>query len=67
VAGDDTLDPQYFERPDDLSDADHSRYFEPVRLTDASGQAEEWLQPYIPGLRVSAPRAPAGHAATVAG
>jgi hypothetical protein len=67
VAGDDTLDPQYFERPDDLSDADHSRYFEPVRLTDASGQAEEWLQPYIPGLRVSALRAPAGHAATVAG
>ena len=24
VAGDDTLDPQYFERPDDLSDADRS-------------------------------------------
>jgi hypothetical protein len=52
VAGDDTLDPQYFEYPDDLSDADRSRYFEPVRVTDASGQTL---------------RAPADNAATVAG
>jgi hypothetical protein len=52
VAGDDTLDPQYFERPDDLSDADRSRYFAPIKLTDASGRPEEWLQPYIPALQV---------------
>lgn len=52
VAGDDTLDPQYFEYPDDLSAADRTRYFEPIRLTDATGQAEEWLQPYIPAIRV---------------
>jgi len=62
VAGDDTLDPQYFEHPDDLSADDRSRYFEPITLTDASGQAEEWLRPYIPSLR-----APAGSAAAVAG
>jgi hypothetical protein len=48
VAGDDTLDPQYFERPDDLSDADRIRYFDPVTLTDASGRAAEWLRPYVP-------------------
>ena len=67
VAGDDTLDPQYFEYPDDLSDADSSRYFEPVRLTDASGQPEEWLRPYIPARRASALRAPAVNAVSVAG
>jgi hypothetical protein len=48
VAGDDTLDPQYFERPSDLSDADRLRYFEPVTLTDADGRAAEWLLPYVP-------------------
>lgn len=48
VAGDDTLDPQYFERPDDLSEADRMRYFDPVQLTDAGGRAAEWLLPYVP-------------------
>jgi hypothetical protein len=48
VAGSDTLDPQYFERPDDLSVADRIRYFDPVELTDASGQAADWLRPYVP-------------------
>jgi hypothetical protein len=57
VAGDDTLDPQYFERPDDLSDADRVRYFEPIRLTDAMGRAETWLHPYIPAVRVRGRRA----------
>jgi hypothetical protein len=55
VAGDDTLDPQYFEYPDDLSAADRSRYFEPIRLTDAKGRGEAWLQPYIPAIRVRGP------------
>jgi hypothetical protein len=50
VAGDDTLDPQYFERPDDLSEADRIRYFEPVQLTDASGRAADWLLPYVPAV-----------------
>lgn len=50
LAGTDTLDPQYFEWPDDLSEEDYRRYFEPVRLTKADGQAEDWLKPYIPAL-----------------
>jgi len=52
VAGDRTLDPQYFEYPGDLSEADHLRYFEPIRLTDATGRVEEWLEPYIPAVQV---------------
>ncbi len=50
VAGDDTLDPQYFERPHDLSEVDRIRYFDPVQLTDAGGQAAEWLLPYVPAV-----------------
>ncbi len=48
VAGDDTLDPQYFERPPDLSEADRVRYFDPIELTDASSRPAEWLRPYVP-------------------
>ena len=48
IAGSDTLDPQYFERPADLSDDDRVRYFDPIVLTDADGGPAEWLQPYIP-------------------
>ncbi len=62
VAGDDTLDPQYFERPPDLSDADRLRYFEPVELTDASGRPAKWLLPYVPAVG-----APARRAVAVAG
>jgi hypothetical protein len=50
VAGDDTLDPQYFERPPDLSEADRIRYFDPIELTDASGRPAEWLLPYVPAV-----------------
>jgi hypothetical protein len=57
VAGDDTLDPQYFERPDDLSEADRVRYFDPVELTDATGRPAEWLLPYIPPVAAPARRA----------
>jgi hypothetical protein len=52
IAGSDTLDPQYFERPADLSEEDRGRYFEPVTLTDAEGRAAEWLKPYIPAPEV---------------
>jgi radical SAM superfamily enzyme YgiQ (UPF0313 family) len=52
VAGSDILDPQYFERPGDLTEEDRVRYFEPITLTDAQGRAAEWLQPYIPPLEV---------------
>jgi hypothetical protein len=48
IAGTDTLDPQYFERPAGLSEADRVRYFEPIFLTDEHGAAAPWLRPYMP-------------------
>lgn len=51
VAGSDTLDPQYFERPPDLSDADRVRYFDPVELTDSEGRPADWLVAYLPDKR----------------
>jgi len=50
VAGSDALDPQYFERPADLSQEDQLRYFEPVCLTDAEGKAVAWLKRYVRDL-----------------
>jgi hypothetical protein len=47
VAGSDTLDPQYFERPHDLLEADRIRYFDPIELTDDAGKPAEWLMPYM--------------------
>ena len=47
LAGSDTLDPQYFERPDDLSDKDRDTYFDPIYLTDATGGPSDWLKPYL--------------------
>jgi hypothetical protein len=47
LAGSDTLDPQYFERPDDLSDQDRATYFDPIYLTDAAGGPSDWLKPYL--------------------
>lgn len=46
LAGSDTLDPQYFERPDDLNESDCATYFDPIYLTDASGGPADWLKPY---------------------
>ncbi|MET0540289.1 MAG: radical SAM protein [Variovorax sp.] len=48
MAGSDTLDPQYFERPADLGEEDRVRYFDPIALTDAQGRAMPWLEPYVP-------------------
>lgn len=48
LAGSDTLDPQYFERPDDLSDHDRAAYFDPIYLTGANGEPSDWLKPYLP-------------------
>jgi hypothetical protein len=47
-AGTDVLDPQYFEYPNDLTEEDRQRYFEPVALTDKDGCPVEWLKQYIP-------------------
>lgn len=49
LAGSDTLDPQYFERPEGLSDRDRVTYFDPIYLTDADGGPADWLKPYVPG------------------
>jgi radical SAM superfamily enzyme YgiQ (UPF0313 family) len=46
LAGTDTLDPQYFERPDNLSDQDRATYFDPIYLTDSEGGPSDWLKPY---------------------
>jgi radical SAM superfamily enzyme YgiQ (UPF0313 family) len=46
LAGSDTLDPQYFERPADLSDQDRATYFDPIYLTDDVGRPSDWLKPY---------------------
>jgi hypothetical protein len=48
LAGTDTLDPQYFERPVDLSDQDRATYFDPIHLTDSGGSPADWLQRYVP-------------------
>jgi radical SAM superfamily enzyme YgiQ (UPF0313 family) len=50
-AGDDVLDPQYAEHPDDISLEDRQRYFEPVRMTDAEGRLEPWLEAYRPAAQ----------------
>jgi hypothetical protein len=47
-AGDNALDPQYLERPADISPEDLERYFEPIALTDEQGQPADWLKPYLP-------------------
>ena len=47
-AGSEVLDPQYFEIPSDLTEEDRKRYFEPVALTDDSGNPAQWLKAYVP-------------------
>src|SRR5579871_3565005 len=51
LAGTDTLDPQYFERPDDLGEQDRATYFDPIYLTDTGGGPADWLKPYLPQRR----------------
>lgn len=48
MAGSDTLDPQYFERPDDLTEQDRVTYFDPIYLTDVAGGPAEWLKRRVP-------------------
>lgn len=47
-AGDNALDPQYFEFPADITAEDHERYFKPIALTDEHGQPSDWLKRYVP-------------------
>jgi hypothetical protein len=48
VAGEDVLDPQYGECPEDVTADDWKRYFKPVMLTDANGRPMPWLESYMP-------------------
>ena len=57
-AGEDTLDPQYSEYPNDISVDDRERYFEPIRMTDGEGRLADWLQ----DVRRHGAAAPAGQA-----
>ena len=47
LAGDDVLDPQYGEYPEEATEADLEQYFKPIKLTDAVGRPLPWLEPYI--------------------
>jgi len=47
-AGEDLLDPQYCEHPEEISHEDWQLYFEPIRLTDEQGRLADWLYPYQP-------------------
>jgi radical SAM superfamily enzyme YgiQ (UPF0313 family) len=58
LAGTDTLDPQYFERPDDITERDRIIYFEPIYLTDAAGAPADWLKQYVSAYQRRRP----GHA-----
>jgi hopanoid C-2 methylase len=48
IAGEDMLDPQYFEHPEGISAEDWRMYFEPIQVTDDQGRLSAWLQPYAP-------------------
>jgi hypothetical protein len=48
VAGEDVLDPQYGECPEDVTEGDWERYFKPVVLTDCNGRPMPWLERYMP-------------------
>ena len=61
LAGSDTLDPQYYERPDDLSAEDRATYFDPIYLTDAGGGATGWLKPYVQQRRRQKPNGISKH------
>jgi radical SAM superfamily enzyme YgiQ (UPF0313 family) len=46
MAGEDVLDPQYEEWPEDVTEDDRERYFRPIMLTDANRRPMPWLDPY---------------------
>ena len=48
VGGRDILDPQYGDRPRDISANDRRTYFDPILVTDQDGRPTSWLAPYQP-------------------
>lgn len=47
LAGENVLDPQYDEQPDDMTAEDFAKYFAPIAVTDGEGRATSWLRPYV--------------------
>lgn len=48
IGGQDVLDAEYSQLPQDISDSDLRTYFDPIVIADEAGGAAEWLQPYDP-------------------
>ena len=46
MAGEDLLDPQYFEYPPDISRHEKAMYFDPIAVTKSDGSLSDWLLPY---------------------
>jgi pyruvate-formate lyase-activating enzyme len=48
IGGREILDPQYFDYPDDITQEDKLRYFDPITVTNEEGKPAEWLKRYRP-------------------
>ncbi|NET10700.1 MAG: hypothetical protein F6K16_39620 [Symploca sp. SIO2B6] len=48
IGGQDILDPQYTQYPGDITLAEKIRYFQPIEITDSTGNLQPWLQQYQP-------------------
>lgn len=46
LGGQDLLDAQYNDYPEDITDEDKQRYFEPIRVTEDNGELAAWLHYY---------------------
>ena len=53
IGGQDILDPQYKQYPDDISSEDKARYFDPIKITDEAGHLQPWLRPYHPQTSIA--------------
>ena len=56
TGAEDILDPQYHEFPDDISQDDRDRYFEPIRVLENDGQLAPWLRSHAPVRSCEPPR-----------
>ena len=52
TAGEDCLDPQYHEMPDDLTPHERRLFFDPIEVVDKDGRLASWLEPYRPSAGV---------------
>jgi radical SAM superfamily enzyme YgiQ (UPF0313 family) len=55
TGAEDILDPQYHEFPEDISEDDRHRYFEPIRVLESDGELAHWLRSYAPVQVCEAP------------